>query len=292
MDERQRCRSPMRRMTRPSRRERVSAALDARAAALRRQRSPWPHGRKRSSKGGTLIVAIQDNPPHLLTGISVDILTICVARPDLRHADQDGLQVQARSRASPSPGRRAPTGSTYTLQPRARREMARRPAVHVGGREVHVPRDQRQVQSSLARAAYKDIAAIETPDDLTVVIKMKAPDPAFFPWAFSPAEFRADLSEAHLRGHRSAHQSGELQAGRHRPVQVQGMGARQPHRARAQPRLLPQGHASSSTASCSRSFPMRARGRSRSRKARSITCPISRWRRRRSSRWRRQAAPR
>src|SRR3954466_8071098 len=29
--------------------------------------------------GGSLIVAIQDNPPHLLTGISVDILTICVA---------------------------------------------------------------------------------------------------------------------------------------------------------------------------------------------------------------------
>ena len=26
-----------------------------------------------------LVVAIQDNPPHLLTGISVDILTICVA---------------------------------------------------------------------------------------------------------------------------------------------------------------------------------------------------------------------
>src|SRR5436309_464493 len=30
-------------------------------------------------KGGTLVVGIQDNPPHLLTGISVDILTICVA---------------------------------------------------------------------------------------------------------------------------------------------------------------------------------------------------------------------
>ena len=30
-------------------------------------------------KGGSLIVAIQDNPPHLLTGISVDILTICGA---------------------------------------------------------------------------------------------------------------------------------------------------------------------------------------------------------------------
>src|SRR5215813_12380891 len=30
-------------------------------------------------RGGTMVVAIQDNPPHLLTGISVDILTICVA---------------------------------------------------------------------------------------------------------------------------------------------------------------------------------------------------------------------
>src|SRR5262249_17141976 len=43
--------------------------------------------------------------------------------------------------------------------------------------------------SSLARAAYKDIAAIETPDDLTVVIKMKAPDASFFPWASSQPNF-------------------------------------------------------------------------------------------------------
>ena len=32
-------------------------------------------------KGGSLVVAIQDNPPHLLTGISVDILDH-LRRPD------------------------------------------------------------------------------------------------------------------------------------------------------------------------------------------------------------------
>ena len=36
----------------------------------------WPQA---IGRGGSLVVAIGDNPPHLLTGISVDILTICVA---------------------------------------------------------------------------------------------------------------------------------------------------------------------------------------------------------------------
>src|SRR5262245_9712591 len=39
-------------------------------------RSAWAQGIR---KGGSLIIAIQDNPPHLLTGISVDILTNFVA---------------------------------------------------------------------------------------------------------------------------------------------------------------------------------------------------------------------
>jgi peptide/nickel transport system substrate-binding protein len=59
--------------TRPTRRD-VVAALAATPLAL--AASPaWPQAIR---KGGSLIVAIQDNPPHLLTGISVDILTICV----------------------------------------------------------------------------------------------------------------------------------------------------------------------------------------------------------------------
>ena len=38
-------------------------------------------------------------------------------------------------------------------------------------------------------SAYKDVAAIETPDPLTVIVRMKTPDPAFFPWAFSQPNF-------------------------------------------------------------------------------------------------------
>jgi len=51
--------------------------------------------------------------------------------------------------------------------------------------------------NSLAIAAYKDIASIETPDPLTVVVRLKAPDPSFFPWAFSQPNF-AQIFPKHI----------------------------------------------------------------------------------------------
>src|SRR6202008_166094 len=59
---------------RPTRRQ-VAAGLAAMPVLL-----AGPRAQAQSlKKGGTLVAAIQDNPPHLLTGIAVDILTICVA---------------------------------------------------------------------------------------------------------------------------------------------------------------------------------------------------------------------
>src|SRR3954469_15084410 len=56
----------------PTRRDMLAGA----AASLLTGKGAVAQGAVR--KGGSLVVAIQDNPPHLLTGISVDILTICV----------------------------------------------------------------------------------------------------------------------------------------------------------------------------------------------------------------------
>src|ERR1044071_1836681 len=73
-------------MLRPSNPDRIATSAPTRRGviagltalpALLASGSAWPQSAIR--KGGSLIVAIQDNPPHLLTGISVDILTICVA---------------------------------------------------------------------------------------------------------------------------------------------------------------------------------------------------------------------
>ena len=59
-------------------------------------------------KGGNIVVAIQDNPPHLLTGISVDILTICVAGQIYDTLIKMDTKFNV-GRASRSPGRRART---------------------------------------------------------------------------------------------------------------------------------------------------------------------------------------
>ena len=69
-------------------------------------------------------------------------------------------------------------------------------------------------------------------------------------------------AQARLCRQRSGHQPGQQRADRHRPVEVQGVGARQPLRVRQERRLLAQGHALHGPAD----HPLRARsGRPRRR---------------------------
>ncbi len=51
--------------------------------------------------------------------------------------------------------------------------------------------------NALARATYAGISDIATPDATTVVINLKKPDPAFFPWAFSQPEL-AHIHPKHI----------------------------------------------------------------------------------------------
>jgi peptide/nickel transport system substrate-binding protein len=164
-------------------RRHVVAGL-ASAPLLLGSSAAWPQAIR---KGGTLVVAIQDNPPHLLTGISVDILTICVAG----QIYDTLIKMDSKFNLQPSLAKSwtaSPDGLEYKFI------LEQGVKWHDGKpfTAADVKHSFEEISgkySSLARAAYKEIAAIETPDDVTVVIKMKAADPAFFPWAFSQPNF-------------------------------------------------------------------------------------------------------
>jgi peptide/nickel transport system substrate-binding protein len=146
-------------------------------------------------KGGSLVVAIQDNPPHLLTGISVDILTICVAG----QIYDTLIKMDSKFQLGPSLAKSwtiSPDGLTYTfnLEPGVKWHDGQ---PFTSADVKHSFEEISGKYSSLARAAYKDVAAFETPDDLTVVVRMTSPDPAFFPWAFSQPNF-AQIFPKHI----------------------------------------------------------------------------------------------
>ena len=146
-------------------------------------------------KGGILVIAIQDNPPHLLTGISVDILTNFVAG----NIYDTLIKMNSKFEVGPSLAKSwnaSPDGLTYTFN--------LLPGVTWHDGQPFTSADVKHTfeeiagkYSSLAKAAYKDVAAIETPDDLTVVVRMKTPDPSFFPWAFSQPNF-AQIYPKHI----------------------------------------------------------------------------------------------
>jgi peptide/nickel transport system substrate-binding protein len=174
----------------PSRRS-VAAALAA-APLLLGSRAAWAQQIKR---GGTMVVAIQDNPPHLLTGISVDILTICVA----------GQIYDTLIRMDPDFKLRSSLAKTWTAGADGREfRFALEPGVIWHDGQPFTAADVKfsllEVSgkySSLGRATYADVAEIETPDDLTVIVRTKAPDPAFFPWAFCQPNF-AQIYPRHI----------------------------------------------------------------------------------------------
>jgi peptide/nickel transport system substrate-binding protein len=147
--------------------------------------SGWAQGTIR--KGGSLVIAIQDNPPHLLTGISVDILTNFVAG----QIYDTLIKMDSKFQLGPS------LAKSWTVRPDGLEyKFNLLPGVtwHDGkpfsSADVkHTFEEISGKYSSLAHSAYKDVAAIETPDPLTVVVRMKTPDPAFFPWAFSQPNF-------------------------------------------------------------------------------------------------------
>ena len=146
-------------------------------------------------KGGTLVVAINDNPPDFITGLGTNILTITTGGqifdtlikvdnkfnvvPSLAKSweqSADGLQV------------------TFHLEPNVTWHDGK-PFTSADVKFSLLELNAKY--NSLATAAYKDIASIEAPDPLTVVVRAKAPDPSFFPWAFSQPNF-AQIFPKHI----------------------------------------------------------------------------------------------
>lgn len=134
-------------------------------------------------QGGTLVVAINDNPPNLMSGISTDIATGAVTGQiyDTLVSLTTDLKLEPSLATSWA---RSDDGLSYTFR--------LRPGVtwHDGKpfTSADVKYSFEQVSgkyNSMAMSAFQGIAGIDTPDDLTVIIRMKGPDPAFFPWGLA-----------------------------------------------------------------------------------------------------------
>lgn len=145
--------------------------------------------------GGTLIVGIDNDPPALSILANSATLTNCTAGQLFNSL----IKLTTDFKIRPNLARAwtiSPDGLTYTFQ------LEPNVKWHDG-----VPFTSADVKYSmlelngkynaLAHATYAGIQDIQTPDDLTVVIKLKRGDPAFFPWAFSQQE-QAQIHPKHI----------------------------------------------------------------------------------------------
>ena len=135
----------------------------------------------------------------------------------------------ARDRMVDQPGRQ-----DLHLQAPAEREVPRRQALHLGRRRLFdpAPEDGPSARPQHLRQRHRGQDARSADGRLRALQARALPDQG------ADGGRGADDAAPHLRGHRSAGQSQRQCADRHRPLQVQGMGARQPHHLRAQSRLL------------------------------------------------------
>ena len=155
----------------------------------------FPSAATEFKPGGTLVMAITDNPPNFITGVGTNILTIATGGQIFDTL----IKVDSKFKVVPSLARsweQSADGlrTTFHLEPNVKwhdgkpftSEDVKYSILEIDGKH-----------NSLAIAAYKAIASIDTPDPLTVVINLKEADPAFFPWAFSQPNF-AQIFPKHL----------------------------------------------------------------------------------------------
>ena len=234
-------------------------------------------------RGGTLVSAIPDNPPDLMNGVGTNILTGAIGGQifdTLVRGDRDMKILPSLAKSWDV----SPDGLsvTFHLQDDVTWHDGR-PFTSEDVRYSFLEINRKY--NSIASGAFAAITRIDTPDPLTVVIHIASPDPSFFPWSF--AQPSGQVFPKHIyEGSDPRRNPMNFKPIGTGTIHVQGMGARQPHRSRTQSELFPARIRSTSIVSSSRSFRMRARARLRWNAAMSTTFPISRSRRRRSSRCR------
>ena len=198
-------------------------------------------------------------------------------RHDLRGPDRDRQGSAASCRGSPNPGPCRPTARpTPSSCARASRSTTARRWRPPTSSRRSAACSSKEIASPLAsRLAAVDSATAL--DAQTVELKLKEPSAPLLVLA------RDDRHRAAARS-RPTRTRLQKRAGRHRPVQVQGMAAERLHPARQARRLLEAGAAEARRRSSSTSCRNRRRGRSASPTASTPCCRISMRRRRCSSR--------
>lgn len=145
--------------------------------------------------GGSLIVGLDSDPPALCILANSATLTNCTAGQLFNTL----IKLTVDFKIVPNLARSwtaSPDGMQYTfqLEPNVKwhdgkpftSEDVRYSMLELNGK-----------YNSLARSTYAAIEKIEAPDELSVIITMKRPDPAFFPWAFTQPE-QAQIHPKHI----------------------------------------------------------------------------------------------
>jgi peptide/nickel transport system substrate-binding protein len=137
--------------------------------------------------GGTLVTAINGDPPMLNTVFSADVMCVTLSgqlHDTLIILDQE-LNVHPSLAESWDISE---DGLSYTFH--LRKNVRWHDGEPFTSADVSYSfLDLLPTNNSLSEAAFSAISEIETPDDFTVIIKLENPDPAFFPWAFSQTNF-------------------------------------------------------------------------------------------------------
>lgn len=153
------------------------------AAAVAGMLAPAALAQPTLQHGGTAVVAINDNPPNLMSGISTDIATGAIAGQIF-----DSLVVMSNDLeivpALAQSWERSEDGLTYTFH--LREGVTWHDGEPFTSADVKYTIEEISGKyNSMAMSAFGPIESVETPDPLTVVIQLEGPDPAFFPWSFA-----------------------------------------------------------------------------------------------------------
>ena len=217
---------------------------------------------------GVLRVAIQSDVKNLNPLLNSNTTDGFIDESDFRAAAHRRRQrvirvpMLATDGADARERRRQPRRPDDHLSPAPRREMDRRRAGDVGGRQVvvasdHEPEQQHRFAARLRLRRRASTRRTHTRSSSTSSRSSRRSSTRSSPMSDQPYAGRAGTRPREISRHQSASVQQRPRRQR-RSLQVRRVGARRPHRRRAQRRFL-HGQAAPATRSTSRSFPTRTR---------------------------------